>query len=99
MSSTIVIKDLIVHSPHRMDWKWDSPLIARLGTIYASFNLMSLLKLPPKLTKKYQIKEIFTPMVRDVYSIQVHDAQIFIEKRRNGEHIAIIALPNNNDAV
>eukprot|EP00586_Coscinodiscus_wailesii_P008785 CAMPEP_0172523626 /NCGR_PEP_ID=MMETSP1066-20121228/293760_1 /TAXON_ID=671091 /ORGANISM="Coscinodiscus wailesii, Strain CCMP2513" /LENGTH=500 /DNA_ID=CAMNT_0013306709 /DNA_START=362 /DNA_END=1864 /DNA_ORIENTATION=+ len=67
-------KDLVIHTPKRDEWMWDSPLIARIGHLEVNFNLFSCIdELAPLLG--YPCKEI--------YSVTVEDVQVFIEKRRN----------------
>ena len=53
---------------------WDSPLIARIGRIDASLNILSCI-------------DVVGPALgfptKDVHSVLVRDAQVFVEKRRN----------------
>ena len=108
-TSTLSITELIIHTPHRNEWKWDSPLIARVGRLDVSFNLFTMLIIPNF------IQQIFNHVVsttttsslsnadkenqdghrsnlssftmktsiKDIYSAQAFDVQVFIEKRGN----------------
>jgi len=68
------MRDAVIHTPGRQAWKWDSPLIARIGQLNASFSLMSLVNFTSKFLG-YPCK--------DIYSVEVSDVQIFVEKRAN----------------
>jgi hypothetical protein len=66
--------DVVVHTPKREDWKWESPLIARVGRVYVEFSILSLLT---------DFLQTLTPPV-DIYTIEVVDVQVFIERQ---EHV------------
>jgi len=93
--------DLVIHSPQRDEWKWDSPLIARLGHVDVHVSLFSLID-PLAYYLGYRW--------RDIHSVVVQDVQVFVEKRRNvfnfhlldesldiPDPAEIIASPNLND--
>ena len=63
-----------------MEWKWESPLIARIGYIEITFNLWTLIELP---TMVQQYLDIRMMPVKDIYSVAIDDVQLFIEKRMN----------------
>eukprot|EP00550_Attheya_septentrionalis_P004523 CAMPEP_0198286042 /NCGR_PEP_ID=MMETSP1449-20131203/5210_1 /TAXON_ID=420275 /ORGANISM="Attheya septentrionalis, Strain CCMP2084" /LENGTH=609 /DNA_ID=CAMNT_0043983661 /DNA_START=212 /DNA_END=2041 /DNA_ORIENTATION=- len=66
----VYITDIIIHTPQREEWEWDSPLVARIGQLEAHLNPCSWLDgwmAPPK--------------IRDIYGLYVTDVQVFCEKR------------------
>lgn len=81
ISSEVVITDLIIHSPDRIQWRWDSPIIVRFGHISASFHLLSLLDLP-SFIRKFLGWKVYMP-VMEVYELRIDDVQLFLEKRLN----------------
>jgi len=86
LSSSISIKDLVIHTPHRSDWRWDAPIIAQVGTVNIRCNLVSLIKAPPflaALLDGVSWVPSFQPVARDIYSVRVRNARLFVEKRRN----------------
>lgn len=84
LSSSISIRDLVIHTPHRSDWRWDAPIIAQVGTVHLRCNLLSLIKLPPFLRPHGSAQSAtFRPVARDIYSVRVRNVQVFVEKRRN----------------
>jgi hypothetical protein len=66
--------NVVVHTPKRDEWKWESPLIARVGRIYVEFSMLALLR---------DFLHTLTPPV-DIYTIEVVDIQVFIERQ---EHV------------
>jgi hypothetical protein len=66
--------NVVVHTPKREEWKWDSPLIARVGRVYVEFSMLALFR---------DFFHTLTPPV-DIYSIEVVDVQVFIERQ---EHV------------
>jgi hypothetical protein len=95
-ASTLSISELIIHTPKREEWKWDSPLIARVGKVDLSFNLFTLIEIPNfvQYTFNHIISTSATPpsteppfymksTIKDIYTAQAYDAQVFIEKRGN----------------
>ncbi len=71
----IIGRDVILHSPSRQIWKWDSPCIVRLGTVDISVSLLTVIDLlrPYLMTPPYLI---------DIYSVHLQDIQCFIERRQ-----------------
>ena len=71
----IVGRDVILHSPSRQIWKWDSPCIVRLGTVDITVSLLTVIDIlrPYLMTPPYLI---------DIYSIHLQDIQCFIERRQ-----------------
>jgi len=68
------ITNLLAHTPHRQEWLWESPCIARAGKIDVTFNLLSCLD---------HIGPFFGFPAKDVHTVVVSDVQVFVEKRRN----------------
>ena len=66
-------KNIVVHTPDRYAWQWDSPLIGRCGYMKVNFSLLSCL--PFQRLLRYPAKEI--------YSVLLCDMQAFVEKRSN----------------
>ena len=69
----IIGYNVIVHTPKREEWKWESPLILRVGRVYAEFSLLALLR---------DFTSSLTPPV-DIYTIEVADVQVFIERQQH----------------
>lgn len=80
LKSTLIVHDAVVHTPEKNDWKWESPLIARVGYVKVTANLFSLLDLPYNIKQSLEIR--MNP-IKDIYSLEMKDVQVFIEKRRN----------------
>lgn len=80
LQSTIIIYDGIIYTPECDTWKWDSPVLGRVGILKCSFNLLSLLDLPTWIKTMLCID--INP-IKDIYSIEAKDLQFFVEKRRN----------------
>lgn len=74
LKGRVVGKDLIIHSPDRNGWQWDSPCILRVGRVDVKFALLSVIDI---------LRPIMDIPVIDIYSIHVDDLQCFVEKRRN----------------
>ena len=68
------ITNLVVHTPQRQQWRWESPVIARLGRIDVSFNVLSCLD---------HVGPFLGFPAKDVHTVLVSDVQVFVEKRRN----------------
>jgi len=84
LSSSISIKDLVIHTPHRSDWRWDAPIIAQVGSVDLRCNLISLIKMPPFLAPYISKSDFpFCPLARDIYSVRIRNVRVFVEKRRN----------------
>jgi len=71
----ITIREAIIHTPDRAKWAWDSPLIFRAGYVHAHCSWLSLVPFP-------YARMLGFP-VRDVYTLEVEDGQMFVEKRGN----------------
>jgi hypothetical protein len=80
LQSTITLHDSIVHTPDQYQWKWESPLIARIGYARITVNPFSFLDLPMWCKALFGIR---TNAIKDIYTLEINDVQVFIEKRRN----------------
>ena len=69
------LTDVIVHSPRRDEWRWDSPCVARVGRIDVSLSVLSFLD--------WGIGEALGFPVRDVHWAVATDVQAFVERRRD----------------
>mmetsp|Transcript_18193 Transcript_18193/g.39385 ORF Transcript_18193/g.39385 Transcript_18193/m.39385 type:complete len:552 (-) Transcript_18193:134-1789(-) len=68
------LTDVVAHTPQRSEWMWDSPCIARAGTIDVTFNVLSCID---------HVGPFFGFPAKDVHTVCVRDVQVFVEKRRN----------------
>ncbi|GFH46962.1 hypothetical protein CTEN210_03437 [Chaetoceros tenuissimus] len=80
LRTTLILHDGIVHTKDQQEWRWESPLIARVGYTKVTFNLWSLLDLPPHWKELLGIE---MTSIKDLYTVELKDVQIFIEKKRN----------------
>ncbi len=80
LKSTLIIHDAIIHTPEKDAWKWESPLVARIGYTKLMFNLWSLLDLPIQIKQYFNIQ---MSSIKDIYNVEFTDVQVFVEKRRN----------------
>ena len=74
LDGTFEARDIVCHTPHREEWKWDSPLIGRCGYMRVRFSFLSCVPFGQRFLR-YPAKE--------VYSVLVCDMQVFVEKRAN----------------
>lgn len=63
------ITDLIVHSPQRENWKWQSPLLCRIGKLYVETNLLFIIFTSIFLGEEYPL-EIDTLHVSDIQAVR-----------------------------
>ena len=75
LRGTARLTDVIVHSPRRDEWRWDSPCVARVGRVDVSISVLSFLD--------WGIGEALGFPVRDVHWAVVTDVQAFVERRRD----------------
>jgi len=80
LRSTIVLHDFVIHTPSQNKWRWESPLIARVGYARITVNPFSFIDLPPSWKQYLGIR---TRSVKDIYTVEIKDVQVFVEKRRN----------------
>jgi len=90
----VEIFDLVIHTPQREEWRWDSPLIGRVGRLSAHVNILSLID-HPFFVKSYSVK--------DIYSVLAEDIQVFVEKRRNVFNFHLcdetLEIPNSREVL
>lgn len=66
--------NVLIHTPLQEEWKWSSPIIARIGRIYVEFSLLQwLLQVVTLLSLER------API--DILTVQVMDVQGFIERQ------------------
>lgn len=103
-TSTLSITDLIIHTPKKKEWQWDSPLIARVGKIDVCFNIFTIIEIPnfihyvfnhaissatsaqdptPSSSETSRAPFVMKSSIKDIYTAQAYDVQVFIEKRGN----------------
>lgn len=73
--------NVIVHSPQRHVWKWESPLLARVGKVYVETNLLRVL-LSMLLLREEPPLEIFT--------LHLQDIQVFMERKEQVFNIYLL---------
>ena len=90
VNSTITLTDMIIHAPNREEWKWDSPLLAKVGKLQVSFNFFSMIYTPTSLKAFFCLESRDSlkntkhySKFLDIYALQIEDVLIFIEKRQN----------------
>lgn len=66
--------NVVLHAPRRAEWKWQSPVLARVGKLYVECNLVHCL-----LSMWFLWEEI--PL--EIYTLEVSDIQAFIERKHN----------------
>ena len=66
--------NVIVHSPKLQEWKWESPLVARAGSVYIETNLVWVLL-------RLLITGEEWPL--EFYTIHAQDIQAFVERKQN----------------
>jgi hypothetical protein len=74
MRGRLWASNVVIHSPRREQWKWESPVLARVGRVYVETNLVLCL-----LSLWFLGEE--QPL--DVYTIHVSDIQVFVERKHN----------------
>lgn len=66
--------NIIFHSPKRHQWKWQSPVLARVGTAYAHCNLVYCIFSDLILREEVPL---------DVYTAEISDVQVFVERKQD----------------
>jgi hypothetical protein len=66
--------NVVIHSPQRETWKWEAPVLARIGRVYVEVNLVRCV-----LSLWFLGEEI--PL--ELYTVQMSDIQVFIERKHN----------------
>ena len=65
--------NVVIHAPRRDQWKWESPILARVGKVYVECNLVLCL---------LSLWFLFEEIPVDIYTIDVSDIQFFVERRQ-----------------
>jgi hypothetical protein len=71
---TVHVTNVIIHTPHRELWQWESPLLARIGSVSVEANIIITLANLILLREEIPL---------EVYTAQVSDVQVFVERQRN----------------
>ena len=71
---TVNCSNVIIHTPQRELWQWESPLLARIGNITVDCNI-------PITLFNFLVFRRHVPL--ELYSVQVSDVQVFVERRQN----------------
>jgi hypothetical protein len=95
VQGTITAHNAVIHTPQRKEWKWESPLIARVGKVYAEWNMWSI---------AYQmLYEGKDPPIVDLYSIHLSDIQVFVERQQHVFNVYLldptVVLPDPSEIV
>ena len=75
------ISNLIVHSPQRHVWRWESPLLARVGKIYVETNLFRVLLSMLLLGEEPPL---------EIYTLHLQDIQVFMERKEQVFNIYLL---------
>ena len=93
LGGKLFLSNLIIHTPLRREWRWESPLIARIGKLHLDFDFLSIMQ---RLLRKQQL-------VLDIYSLEISDVQAFVERH---EHVfnfylldPLMVLPDPKDVL
>lgn len=78
------LKNVVAHTPKKNEWKWKSPLVFRIGSVYVESNFVVA-----------QIFAIFSelwcllrnktapPAPLEIYTLEISDVQVFIERKQH----------------
>lgn len=66
--------NVVLHSPRRDTWKWQSPVLARIGKLYVECNLVACL---------LSLWFLWEERPLDVFTVEVSDVQGFVERKHN----------------
>ena len=91
----LIATNVVIHTPHQKDWKWESPLIARVGRVYVEWNMWNI---------GYQLWWLWIdPPIADIYTIHLSDVQVFVERQQHVFNLYLIdptvVLPNPAEIV
>ena len=73
LAGKLFVSNLIIHTPMRQEWKWEAPLIARVGKLHVDFDFLSVVQ---RICRKQ-------PLFLDIYAVEVSDVQVFVERHDN----------------
>ena len=71
---TLHASNVVIHTPKRHEWQWDSPLIARVGKASVECNALITIFHAVFLRREVPV---------EAYTIIVADVQIFVERRQS----------------
>jgi hypothetical protein len=66
--------NVVLHSPRRNEWKWESPLLGRVGKVYVESNLVQCILFDVFLREKIPL---------ELRTVQASDIQGFVERKQN----------------
>jgi hypothetical protein len=67
------VSNVIVHAPQRKAWKWESPVLCRIGKAHVSTNLAHCLLF------KFFLRE---ELPLELYTVELSDIQVFVERKQ-----------------
>lgn len=67
------ISNVVIHSPKRHLWKWESPLLARIGKVHVETNLVRVLLSMLILREEPPL---------EIYTLHMSDIQVFVERKQ-----------------
>ena len=71
--------NVVIHTPKREEWQWESPLICRIGRVYVEHNwVSSFLAMLLRMVTGQGQKQII-----ELYTVEVSDIQGFIERKQH----------------
>jgi hypothetical protein len=71
--------NVVIHTPKREEWKWESPLICRIGRVYVEHNwVSSILTMLFRMACGQGQKQII-----EIYTLELSDIQGFIERKQH----------------
>eukprot|EP00977_Amphora_coffeiformis_P018036 scaffold6091_cov164-Amphora_coffeaeformis.AAC.20 len=73
--------NVVVHSPQRHVWKWESPLLARVGKVYVETNLVRVLLSMLLLREEPPL---------EIYTLHLQDIQVFMERKQQVFNIYLL---------
>lgn len=73
LAGKLFVSNLVIHTPLRQEWKWEAPLIARIGKLHLDFDLLSILQ-------RFYRRQ---PLVLDIYALEISDVQVFVERQES----------------
>lgn len=75
------LSNVVIHSPQRHVWRWESPLLARIGKVYVETNLVRVL-----LSLFFLGEE--PPL--EIYTLHMQDIQVFMERKEQVFNIYLL---------
>ena len=66
--------NVVIHAPRRQQWKWESPILARVGKVYIETNLVLCL---------LSLWFLWEEQPAEFYTIHVSDIQCFVERKQH----------------